>query len=80
MIAAKQWQVTAPMTAATQRQVTAQALKFAACMRTQGIPTFPDPGINANGVGFPFPRSVPPGSPLVRTANQACQKLLRSPP
>jgi hypothetical protein len=27
-------------------------------------------------VGFQFPRSVPPGSPVIRTANQACQKLM----
>ncbi len=34
----------APMTAAQQRQVTAQALKYVACMRTHGIPDMPDPG------------------------------------
>jgi hypothetical protein len=67
---------TGPMTAAQQRQATAQALKFVACMRAHGIPNFPDPRINPNGIAFQIPRSVPPGSPLVRTANQACQKLL----
>jgi hypothetical protein len=67
---------TGPMTAAKQRRVTAQALRFVACMRTHGIPAFPDPRINAKGVEFQFPRSVPPNSPLIRTAGQACQKLL----
>src|SRR5215470_18553770 len=36
-----------PMTAAEQRQATAQALKFVACMRTHGIPNMPDPQVNS---------------------------------
>jgi hypothetical protein len=32
-----------PLTAAQQQRITAQALKFVACMRAHGLPTFPDP-------------------------------------
>src|SRR6516165_4194657 len=39
-----------PMTAAQQRQATAQALKFVACMRTHGIPNMPDPHVNSQGI------------------------------
>ena len=71
---------TPPMTAAQQRQVTAEALKYVACMRTHGIPDMPDPVVNAQGVEFriggPKGKGPPPGSPVLRNAMQACQKLL----
>jgi hypothetical protein len=66
----------APMTAAQQRQLTSQALKFVACMRSHGLPTFPDPTVNANGVEFRVPAGVHPGSTQLQSAQQACQKLL----
>jgi hypothetical protein len=68
------------MTAAQQRQVTAEALKYVACMRSHGIPDMPDPIVNAQGVGFriggPKGSGPPPSSPVVHNAMQACQKLL----
>jgi predicted amidohydrolase YtcJ len=71
---------TPPMTAAQQRQVTAQALKYVACMRTHGIPDMPDPVVNAQGVEFriggPKGKGPPPGSPVLQNAMRACQKLL----
>jgi hypothetical protein len=70
----------APMTAAQQRRVTAQALRYVACMRTHGIPDMPDPQVNAQGVrmsiGGPNGSGPPPNSPVVHNAMQACQKLL----
>jgi hypothetical protein len=70
----------APMTAAQQRQATAQALKYVACMRTHGIPDMPDPTVNAQGIQFriggPKGSGPPPGSPVLQTAMRACQKLL----
>lgn len=71
---------TAPMTAAQQRQVTAQALKYVACMRTHGIPDMPDPQVNAQGVRFqiggPKGKGPPPNSLVLHTAMQSCQKLI----
>jgi hypothetical protein len=57
---------------AVQHQVTLLALKFAGCMRSHGIPDFPDPA----GSGFEFvpPAGFTPGSPRVQAARQACQK------
>ena len=70
-----------PMTAAQQRQVTAQALKFVACMRSHGLPNMPDPVVNSNGVGFrigggPGSNAPKPSMPVVQAAQRACQKLM----
>lgn len=69
----------APLTAAQQRQLTNQALKFVACMRAHGIPDMPDPVVNASGVslsiGGPNGKGPAPGSPVLRAAQQACRKL-----
>jgi hypothetical protein len=68
-----------PLTAAQQRQLTAQALRFVACMRSHGIPDMPDPVVNASGfqisIGGPDGKGPPPGSPILRAAMQACHKL-----
>ena len=70
----------APMTATQQRQATAEALRYVACMRTHGIPNMPDPVVNAQGmqfrIGGPKGKGPPPGSQVLRNAMQACQKLL----
>jgi hypothetical protein len=69
-----------PLTAAQQRQLTVQALKFVACMRTHGIPDMPDPVVNAQGVrleiGGPGHSGPAPNSPVLRAAQQACRKLI----
>ncbi len=69
-----------PMTAAQQRQATAQALKYVACMRTHGIPDMPDPVVNAQGIEFrigsPKGQGPSPNSPVLHVAMQTCQKLL----
>jgi hypothetical protein len=69
-----------PMTAAQQRQATAQALKFVACMRTHGIPNMPDPQVNSQGIelriGGPNGKGPSPSSPVLHDAMQACQKLI----
>ena len=70
----------APMTATQQRQATAEALRYVACMRTHGIPNMPDPIVNAQGmqfrIGGPKGKGPPPGSQVLHSAMQACQKLL----
>jgi len=65
-----------PLTAAQQRQDTTQALKFVACMRSHGIPGWPDPVVNSGGVVFNGTGGVAPGSPLMLSAQQACRSLL----
>jgi predicted amidohydrolase YtcJ len=65
-----------PMTAAQRRQATAQVLKFVACMRAHGLTSMPDPQVNANGIGMRLPPGMNPHSPVVQSAQRACQKLL----
>jgi hypothetical protein len=65
-----------PLTPAQQRQITNEALKYVACMRTHGVPDMPDPTVNANGIGFRGPSGFGPNSPQFQSAMQACKKLL----
>jgi hypothetical protein len=69
-----------PLTAAQQRTLTNQALKYVACMRSHGIPDMPDPVVNANGIqmsiGGPGGKGPAPGSPVLKAAMEACHKLL----
>ena len=48
-----------------------QDLKFAECMRSHGMPDFPDP--SANGT---FSLNVGPNSPQFQTAQKACRKYM----
>jgi hypothetical protein len=65
-----------PLTPAQQRQFTAQALKFAACMRSHGITDMPDPVVNAHGISSRLPAGFSPSSPVFQSAQRACQKLM----
>lgn len=64
-----------PLTAAQQRTVTAQALKFVACMRAHGIADMADPVVNSGGISLQIPQGLKPGSPVLQAAQQACRKL-----
>jgi hypothetical protein len=64
-----------PMTAAQQRQVTAQALKFVGCMRSHGIAGMADPVVSAGGISLRIPNGLKPNSPVLQAAQQACRKL-----
>jgi hypothetical protein len=63
------------VSAAQRRQDLSKALKFSACMRAHGIPSYPDPVELANGNlevgGAPGPGS----SPQVQAAAQACRQF-----
>jgi hypothetical protein len=49
--------------------------RFAACMRKNGVPNFPDP--SSSGTVTLGPNSgIDPGSPKFQAAQQKCQKLL----
>jgi hypothetical protein len=65
-----------PLTASEQQKLTAQALRFVACMRAHGLPTFPDPQVNSSGIGLQLPKGASPNSPVFRAAQQACKKLM----
>jgi hypothetical protein len=47
-------------------------LKFASCMRSHGVPSFPDPHDGTLLV----PQGVSPNSPQFQSANRACRGLL----
>jgi hypothetical protein len=66
------------MTATQQRQLTVQALKFVACMRSHGLPGMADPVVNVNAdrVSQPIPAGIKPNSPVFQSAQRACQKLI----
>lgn len=49
------------------------AIAFARCMRTHGVPNFPDP---TGGGGIQIPNDVNPFSPAFKAAQTACAKLM----
>jgi hypothetical protein len=59
----------------SQTQLQQDALKYARCMRADGVPNFPDP--NAGG-GFVFQAGagVDPSSPAFKAARAKCQKFM----
>jgi hypothetical protein len=57
-----------------ERQAAIDALlKFARCMRTHGLPDFPDPTTNGHGIQIDFP--VDPSSPQFQSALKACRAV-----
>jgi hypothetical protein len=54
-----------------------QALRFSQCMRSHGVPKFPDPQFAANGgTLLKIGKDVNPNSPQFKAAQKACQKLV----
>jgi hypothetical protein len=57
-----------------------KAVAFSACMRSHGVPNFPDPQISHNGsevsVRIALPAGVGSGNSKFKSAQQACRKLL----
>jgi hypothetical protein len=62
-------------TAAERQQAISQALRFAQCMRTHGVPSFPDPKMSGGGI-FIGGRGIDPQSPQFQTAQKACEALM----
>lgn len=56
----------------------AASLKYADCMRSHGVPAFPDPVVNGNGlhIAIKAGSGVDPGSPGFQAAQKMCRKLL----
>ena len=63
---------TRPVTPADQ----ADYLNAAACMRSHGIPDFPDPTFQNNTVTFNIPPNIDKNSPQARSAVATCRKLI----
>jgi hypothetical protein len=64
-----------PSQAAQQNQLK-QALKYTQCMRSHGVPNYPDPTRGPNGLyGFHIANGsgINPQSPIFQKASQACQ-------
>ncbi len=55
--------------------IQAQALKFSACMRSHGVPNFPDPKFEGGGVQLQIKRGsgINPQSSQFQAAQKACQ-------
>jgi hypothetical protein len=54
----------------------ADYLKAAECMRSHGVPDFPDPTFGNNSVTFNAPPSIDPNSSQARSAVAICAKLI----
>jgi hypothetical protein len=54
----------------------ARAVAYASCMRSHGVPNFPD---SSAGGGFDIPSTINPRSPAYVSARQTCTKLLPGP-
>jgi hypothetical protein len=52
----------------------AEALKYSACMRSHGVPNFPDPTFSGGGVQLKV-TNIDPNSPQFVAAQKACQSL-----
>lgn len=50
----------------------AQGLKYAVCMRSQGVPNFPDPDHDG---AFNLPSGINPQAPQFQQAMRACMKV-----
>src|SRR5262249_20432354 len=66
-------------TAAQQAQQQQQMLKFARCMRSHGVPRFPDPKAGGALV-LGTKAGVDPNTPQFQAAQKTCQKLVPGSP
>jgi hypothetical protein len=69
---------------AQQAKALAQMLKFSACMRSHGLPDFPDPTSSGGGIqlsiGGKKGSGLNPRSPVFQAAQKACQSVMPGPP
>lgn len=64
---------------AQQAKQQAQALKFSACMRSHGVPNFPDPQFSGGMTKISIDAKnggIDPNSPIFQSAQKTCQKLM----
>jgi hypothetical protein len=63
----------------SQSQLRADGIKYADCMRSHGVPNFPDPGSGAHGgisITINSASGINPFSPAFKAANSECKKFL----
>ncbi len=65
-----------PASPAEQAQMQAQALRYSACMRSHGVPKFPDPQFDGRGIRLALGRGIDPESPTFQAAQHACADRL----
>jgi hypothetical protein len=68
-----------PPSPAQQQQMRQQALAHSACMRTHGVPNYPDPQFGTGGrvtMRIGASSGIDPNSPQYQAALKACQKYL----
>jgi hypothetical protein len=61
---------------AEQAQMQAQALRYSACMRSHGVPKFPDPQFEGAGIKLALGRGIDPASPTFQSAQRACESVM----
>lgn len=72
-------------TPAQQAKAQEEALKFSQCMRTHGVPSFPDPEFSHGGGEVRLrarngsPGGIDPSSPQFQAAQRACQSIMPGP-
>jgi hypothetical protein len=68
---------------AEQAKMQAKALQFSQCMRSHGVPSFPDPQFGSGGrVSLRIgggPGKIDPSSPQFQAAQKACQSIMGGP-
>jgi hypothetical protein len=69
--------------AAEQAKMQESALKLSQCMRTHGVPNFPDPIVSGGGIRLKLKaggaNGIDPESPQFRAAQKACQSIAPGP-
>jgi hypothetical protein len=69
---------------ALQAKLQEGAMKFSQCMRTHGVPNFPEPNFSGGGVRLKLKaggaNGIDPNSPQFRAAQKTCQSDLPMPP
>lgn len=60
-----------PPSPAQQQQIAAKALQFSRCVRSHGVPNFPDPASDGR-IPDPATVGIDQGSPKFQSANTAC--------
>jgi len=76
-----------PPSPAEQAKLQERALKLSQCMRTHGVPNFPDPEFSHSGGGVGIriggeksgPSGIDPNSPQFQAAQKACQSIMPAP-
>jgi hypothetical protein len=77
-------QQSAGLTTAQQQHVLSELLNFAQCMRSHGVPNFPDPNSASTiwgpggGLLFTVPSSISQNAPQFVAAQNACKSLMPS--